>query len=73
MGAVKATNLKLFTLRKAAGLSQIETAKKLGIPVNLYSAIERGESNGKTAVWERIQNLFNVPDEEMWELIKGSN
>lgn len=72
MGAVKATNLQLFTLRKAAGLSQIETAKKLGIPVNLYAAIERGESNGKTAVWAKIQSLFKVPDEDMWQLIKGS-
>lgn len=72
MGAVKATNLQLFTLRKAAGLSQIETAQKLGIPVNLYAAIERGESNGKTAVWDRIQKLFEVPDENMWQLIKGS-
>jgi transcriptional regulator with XRE-family HTH domain len=72
MGAVKATNLKLFTLRKAAGLSQIETAQKLEIPVNLYAAIERGESNGKTAVWDKIQKLFNVPDEEMWQLIRGS-
>lgn len=72
MGAVKATNLQLFTLRKAAGLSQIETAKKLGIPVNLYAAIERGESNGKTAVWAKIQALFEVPDEDMWQLIKGS-
>ena len=72
MGAVIAKNLKLFTLRKAAGLTQIETAQKLGIPVNLYAAVEQGKSNGKTSLWADIQKLFDVPDEDMWELIKGS-
>lgn len=72
MGAVIAKNLKLFTLRKAAGLSQIDVAKKLGIPTNLYAKIERGETTGKVRVWFRIKELFDVSDEEMWELIKGS-
>lgn len=72
MGALIAKNKKLYILRNEAGLSQIECAYKLGIPTNQYAAIEQGKTRGKVNVWSNIQKLFNVPDADMWDLIKGS-
>ena len=72
MGAVIAKNLQLFNLRKVQGWSQIETAAKLGIPVNLYAKIEQGKTPGKAEVWSRIQKLYDLPDSDMWSLIKSS-
>ena len=72
MGAVIAKNIQLFTMRKQRGWSQAEVANKLKIPVNLYAAIEQGKSRGKVDVWLKIQDLYEVPDSDMWKLIKSS-
>lgn len=72
MGAIIAKNKKLYSLRKREKLSQIQCADLLGIPTNLYAAIEQGKTRGKVNVWLDIQELFSVPDAEMWDLIKGS-
>lgn len=63
-------NLKLYARRAAKGLSQVEAAKKLDMPINVYTRIEHGETSGKIENWCKIQELYEVPDEEMWDLIK---
>ena len=65
-------NLKLYSLRNAKGLSQVEAAKKLNIPINVYTRLELGCTSGKVENWCKIQELYEVPDEEMWSLIKES-
>jgi transcriptional regulator with XRE-family HTH domain len=72
MGNVIAKNLMLFNLRKMREWDQVDVAAKLGIPVNYYADIEKGKSQSKPSVWVKIQNLYEIPDEDMWKLIKGS-
>ena len=65
-------NLLLYARRASKGLSQVEAAKQLGIPINVYTRIEHGETSGKVETWCKIQELYEVPDEEMWTIIKES-
>lgn len=72
MGCLIAKNLKLFMLRKERGWDQITAANAIGVHVNAYAKIEQGKSRGKVDVWNKIQQVYNIPDEEMWQIIKGS-
>lgn len=65
-------NLKLYAKRASMGLTQIEAAKKLNIPINVYTRIEHGERSGKVENWCKIQELYGIPDEEMWSIVKES-
>lgn len=71
MGMVVAKNLMLFNLRKVKGWTQIEAARELGIPISVYQRIEEGKLSGKIENWEKVQNVYEIPDEEMWKVIKG--
>lgn len=71
MGAVIAKNIKLFNLRKSRGWTQKQAADKLRIPINVYARIEQGVTPGKVDVWSKIQMLYEIPDKDMWNLIKG--
>ena len=62
------TALKQF--RIGLHLTQAEFAKKTGVSRAMYSYIERGKRQGKPEFWLNLQNVFNVPDEEMWKLQK---
>lgn len=62
------TNLKVFRVKQK--LSQEEIAKKCGCKRATYSAIECGTRSGKGTFWSNFQTAFNVPDAEMWELMK---
>ena len=64
----KRKNLKVF--RAKQDLTQAEFAKKLNYSRSQYALIERGDRNGTQAFWNTLQNIFNVPDAEMWELMK---
>ena len=52
-------------------LTQKEVADKLEISVNSYVRIENGEHIGSTKTWLKLQNLFNLTDEETWQLQKN--
>ncbi|GEM_PF-7072950 len=71
MGVLIAKNLRLFNLRKEKGWTQKEAAKEYGIPINVYQRIEQGKFSGKIENWEKIQEVYDIPDEEMWKVIKG--
>lgn len=71
MGMVIAKNLKLFALRKRRNWTQLEAAKMIGLPINVYARIERGEVSGKVENWTKIQEVYGIPDEEMWSVVKG--
>lgn len=62
------TNLKL--LRVKHELSQLQMAEKLGVGRTTYVAIEKGQRDGSMGFWQTVQNVFNIPDAEMWGLMK---
>lgn len=51
-------NLK--AARKAAGLTQQETADKLGITMTYYQMLESGRRDGMFRVWDSLEDLFGV-------------
>ena len=63
-------NLILKSKRVAVGLSQQDVSERLGITLTAYSLIETGKRMGKLETWIKIQNLFQIPDSEMWNIIK---
>lgn len=62
------TNLKLFRVKNV--LSQDEIAAKIGCTRATYSSIESGKRDGRLAFWIEFQKAFNVPDADMWALLR---
>lgn len=62
------TNLKLFRVKLK--MSQEEFANKIGYQRATYSAIESGKRSGRQQFWRDLQKAFNIPEAEMWELMK---
>lgn len=62
-------NLKLFRIRRK--LKQSDIAKKLGMTPAAYSMIEQGKRDGTMTFWNKLQNAFNIPENEMWALMKN--
>lgn len=60
--------LEVFRVRQK--MSKTEFADKLGVSRSNYSLIEMGKRNGTFEFWSKLQETFNVPDSEMWTLIK---
>ena len=63
------TNLKIFRIKQH--LSQSEMAEKIGCNRATYAAIESGARNGKQSIWTKFQQAFELPDSEMWKLMKN--
>lgn len=63
------TNLKVFRVRK--NLSQEKMAERIGCKRVTYSTIENGVRNGRQTFWNKLQKAFDVPESEMWELMKN--
>lgn len=55
---------------KNGNLTQQEMADKIGISKGAYSLIEQRKRIGSTKTWVKIQELFNLTDEEVWQLQK---
>ncbi len=66
---MKRKALKMF--RISHDLTQQETADKLGYSLSQYALIEQGRRNATLAFWSKFQQVFDVPDAEMWQLMKG--
>lgn len=52
--------------------TQDDIAKKIGIATPSYSLIERGIRHGSPKTWEKIQKIYDIPDEKMWGVQKNS-
>lgn len=63
------TNLKVFRVKQH--MSQEEMAAKIDFQRSTYSAIESGKRNGRRAFWIELQKAFNIPEADMWELMKN--
>ena len=61
-------NLKVFRVSK--GLRQSDIAKQLGMTSASYSMIEQGKRDGTITFWNKLKETFNIPDCEMWSLMK---
>lgn len=72
MVSSKVVNTKLYSFRVENGLTQEVVAKKLGVSLVTYQHMERGESDGKPKTWLKVQNLYAIPDNDMWSIIKMS-
>lgn len=62
------TNLKV--LRVKNNLSQMDIAERIHCTRATYAAIENGLRSGSIRFWESLQTAFDIPDDQMWELMK---
>ena len=61
-------NLKLFRVERK--LSQQDMADMLDVPRQTYAMVERGQRRGSDELWTKIQDVFGVPDADMWKLMQ---
>ena len=67
-GDAMRTNLKVFRVQHK--LSQAEMAERIGCQRTTYTAVENGARNGRLTFWNALQSAFNLPDTEIWGLMK---
>jgi len=65
---MKRTNLKIFRIRH--DLTQSEMAERIGYERAGYSLVEMGARNPSIDFFTNLQNAFDIPDADMWELTK---
>ena len=63
------TNLKV--LRVKNHLTQVQMADEVGVGRQTYAAVEVGKQRGNEEFWNAVQNRFDVPDSEMWGLMRN--
>lgn len=61
---------KLKAFRVLHKKRQADIADILGVSRATYSFVERGERSGTAEFWQKLQSVFNVPDEQMYSLMK---
>lgn len=60
----------LYMLRCKNKLTQTEMANKIGVSSRGYQNVEWGKRDGTADFWSGVQKAFDVPDEEMYSLMK---
>lgn len=66
----KAKRHNLYMLRCKHMLTQAEFAAKIGVSCRGYQNVEWGKRDGTADFWAAIQRVFDVPDTEMYSLMK---
>ncbi len=61
----------LYMFRCDRKLTKGDMAKKTGVSRTTYTHIEKGERFGSEKFWNNFQGEFNVPDNEMFLLMKN--
>ncbi len=54
--------------RQKAGMTQKQVAEYLGITEQHYQRIEYGTTIGKIALWDKLEDLFNVHQRVLREI-----
>ena len=55
--------------RMEAGMTQKEVAEHLGITLRPYQYIESGETLGSINIWDKLEDLFDIPQRKLREVI----
>lgn len=63
------TELKVFRVKQ--NMTQEEFAEKIGFSRSQYALIEQGNRNGTIDFWDKLKSTFNIPDSDMWNLMKN--
>ena len=58
---------KLKAARLKSGLTQAQTAAAVGICERYYRSLELGARGGKAALWDKLEDLFRVPQRTLRE------
>lgn len=66
--AEKKSKLELYRLKKK--VTQKELAEATHTTIIYISYIENGKRNGTVKFWKAVQDYLEIPDEEMWLIIK---
>ena len=61
------TKLKIKRMQK--GIKSYQASEQLNMSRAYYSYIENGRKNPSLETWMQIQELYHIPNEEMWEII----
>lgn len=61
---------ELIVFRTRQKLTQDEMAALIGVTRSRYAMIEKGTRNGQQSFWNALQKAFNIPDAEMWTLMR---
>lgn len=62
--------ITLKALRVINNMTQEEISKKTGVSEVTVQHIESGKNLGNIEFWANIQQIFNLTDEETWNLAK---
>ena len=54
--------------RQAVGMTQQQVADEIGINLRYYKAIESGERLGSIAIWDSLEDLFEIHQRVLREL-----
>ena len=58
----------LRNARKAANMTQVQVAEKLGISERYYRFIEAGTRVGDFEIWDALEDLFNIHQKLLREI-----
>ncbi|MBP3835469.1 MAG: helix-turn-helix transcriptional regulator [Pyramidobacter sp.] len=56
---------KLKEARIKSGMTQQQAAAAVGICERYYRSLELGARGGKAALWDKLEDLFRVPQREL--------
>lgn len=57
--------------RQAAGMTQKQVAEYLGITLRPYQYIESGDTLGSIVIWDKLEDLFNIPQRKLREITQN--
>lgn len=57
--------LRIQQVRIQAGYTQKQVAEYLGIHPNSYQRIEYGTRKGSVETWDKLEDLFHVPQRDL--------
>lgn len=57
--------------RLKRGLTKQQVADSLGVSMQFVYLLETKKKDGTLKTWKKIQDLYNLSDEEMWAIMQG--
>ena len=57
----------LKNARVNKGFTQKQLAERLGIGTRMYQYLEAGDFNGSIKIWDKLEDLFKVPQRQLRE------